>query len=110
MTCKIRFPAAIAAGIAARVLGSPVRAEDMPARLAAGLDGFRSEYGFFGTTAAITATNKAFFQGMFDPARRSFLDRLAGRLLRSPVGDRRDWERIAAWPDDLAPRLASPPS
>lgn len=49
----------------------------------------------------------AFFEGMIDPARLSFLDHLAVRLAKSPVGDRRDWERIAGWAVGLAPRLAS---
>ncbi len=58
----------------------------------------------------ITPTDEVFFEGMIDPARLSFLDRLAVRLVKSPVGDRRDWERIAAWTDGLAPRLASAPT
>jgi len=53
----------------------------------------------------ITPTDEVFFEGMIDPARLSFFDRLAVRLVKSPVGDRRDWSRIAAWADSLAPRL-----
>ncbi len=58
----------------------------------------------------VTPTDEAFFEGMIDPARLSFLDRLAVRLVKSPVGDRRDWDRIAGWVDSLAPRLASAPT
>ena len=58
----------------------------------------------------ITPTDEVFFEGMIDPARLSFFDRLAVRLVKSPVGDRRDWDRIAAWADRLAPRLASAPA
>lgn len=32
------------------------------------------------------------------------------RDLISPVGDRRDWDWIAAWADGLAPRLSSAPA
>ena len=53
----------------------------------------------------ITPSDEAFFEGMIDPARLSFFDRMAVRLVKSPVGDRRDWGRIAAWADGLAPRL-----
>jgi menaquinone-dependent protoporphyrinogen oxidase len=58
----------------------------------------------------ITPSDEVFFEGMIDPARLSFFDRLAVRLVKSPVGDRRDWDRIAGWADGLAPRLASAPA
>jgi menaquinone-dependent protoporphyrinogen oxidase len=50
--------------------------------------------------------DEVFFEGMIDPSRLSFFDRMAVRLAKSPVGDRRDWGRIAGWADALAPRLA----
>jgi menaquinone-dependent protoporphyrinogen oxidase len=53
----------------------------------------------------VTPIDEVFFEGMIDPARLSFFDRMAVRLVKSPVGDRRDWGRIAAWADALAPRL-----
>jgi menaquinone-dependent protoporphyrinogen oxidase len=53
----------------------------------------------------VTPTDEVFFEGMIDPARLSFFDRMAVRLVKSPVGDRRDWGRIAGWADALAPRL-----
>jgi menaquinone-dependent protoporphyrinogen oxidase len=53
----------------------------------------------------VTPIDEVFFEGMIDPARLSFFDRMAVRLVKSPVGDRRDWGRIAGWADALAPRL-----
>lgn len=53
-----------------------------------------------------TPIAEAFFAGKIDPARLSFLDRLAVRLVKSPTGDKRDWPAIEAWADGLAPRLA----
>ena len=53
----------------------------------------------------VTPTDEIFFEGMIDPARLSLFDRIAVRLVKSPVGDRRDWDRIGAWADALAPRL-----
>jgi menaquinone-dependent protoporphyrinogen oxidase len=58
----------------------------------------------------ITPADEAFFKGMIDSGRLSFFDRLVTRLVKSPVADRPDWERIAAWTDSLAPRLASAPT
>lgn len=49
--------------------------------------------------------DEVFFEGKIDPARLSLFDRLAVRLVKSPVGDRRDWDRINAWADNLVPRL-----
>ncbi len=49
---------------------------------------------------------EAFFEGMIDMARLSLFDRIAVRLVKSPVGDRRDWQRIGNWADALARRLA----
>lgn len=53
----------------------------------------------------VAPIDEAFFEGMIDLSRLSFLDRLAVRLVKSPVGDRRDWERIEGWADTLVPRL-----
>lgn len=54
----------------------------------------------------VTPINEAFFAGKIDPARLSFVDRLAVRLVKSPIGDRRDWALIGDWAANLAPRLA----
>ena len=49
--------------------------------------------------------DEVFFEGKIDPARLSLFDRLAVQLVKSPVGDRLDWDRINAWADNLLPRL-----
>lgn len=54
----------------------------------------------------VQPVEEVFFEGKIDPARLSLFDQLAVRLVKSPVGDRRDWDRINAWAVDLVPRLA----
>jgi menaquinone-dependent protoporphyrinogen oxidase len=63
-----------------------------------------------GARDLITPVDEVFFEGMIDPARLSFFDRIAVRLVKSPVDDRRDWDRIAGWTDGLVPRLSSAPA
>lgn len=41
--------------------------------------------------------HEAFFAGVIDPAKLSWLDRLAVQVVKSPVGDFRDWDKIRAW-------------
>ena len=53
---------------------------------------------------------EVFFEGMIDPTRLSFFDRLAVRVVKSPVGARRDWDRIDDWADGLVPLLAPAPN
>lgn len=55
----------------------------------------------------IMPTDEVFLEGLIRSARLSFFDRLAVRLVKSPVDNRRDWERFAAWTDRLAPLLSS---
>lgn len=59
--------------------------------------------------ALVTPMEEAFFAGRVDPTRLGLADRLAVRMVRSPVGDLRDRPRIEAWAEALAPRLATPP-
>lgn len=54
----------------------------------------------------VTPVDEAFFAGKIDPARLSLFDRLAVRLVKSPIGDRRDWTLIGEWANGLAARLA----
>lgn len=58
----------------------------------------------------IMRTDEVFYEGMIDPARQSFFDCLAVRLVKSPVGDRQDRERIATWTDSLVPLPTSAPT
>ncbi len=55
---------------------------------------------------AVTPVDEAFFAGKIDPTRLSLFDRLAVRLVKSPVGDRRDWIRIGEWAAALAAKLS----
>lgn len=55
--------------------------------------------------ALVSPREEAFFAGQIDLARLSFFERLAVKMVKSPVGDRRDWQRISAWVDTLAQRL-----
>lgn len=54
----------------------------------------------------VQPVDEVFFQGKIDPARLSLFDRLAVWLVKSPVGDHRDWGQITAWADGLVPPLA----
>ncbi len=58
----------------------------------------------------VAPADEAFFEGMIDPARLSFHDRFAVSPVKSPVGDKRDWERVAAWTERPAPHLVSAPA
>jgi menaquinone-dependent protoporphyrinogen oxidase len=53
----------------------------------------------------VSPIDEVFFNGMIDPVRLSFFDRMPVRLVKSPVGDRRDRDRIAGCADAPAPRL-----
>jgi len=55
--------------------------------------------------ALITPRDEAFFAGKVDPATLSFFERIAVKMVKSPVGDERDWARIRAWADGLGARL-----
>lgn len=55
----------------------------------------------------VTPVEEVFFEGMIDLARLSFLDRLAVRLVKSPIGDRRNWQRIETWANGLVTRLTT---
>lgn len=64
----------------------------------------RSAYGQ-AVRALVAPRDEAWFAGKVDPATLSFFERLAVKLVKSPVGDRRDWARIHAWADGLGARL-----
>jgi len=55
--------------------------------------------------ALVAPRDEAFFAGKVDPATLSFFERMAVKLVKSPVGDKRDWSRIRAWADGLGATL-----
>jgi len=42
-------------------------------------------------------THEAFFTGVYDPEKVSYIERLMGRTVKTPVGDFRDWKAISNW-------------
>lgn len=60
--------------------------------------------------ALVNPRHEAFFAGRIDPATLSFFERMAVKMVKSPVGDRRDWAAVQAWADGLAVRLQPPAS
>jgi menaquinone-dependent protoporphyrinogen oxidase len=50
----------------------------------------------------ISPREQAYFAGKLDSATLSFFERMAVKLVKSPIGDQRDWERIRSWADGLA--------
>jgi menaquinone-dependent protoporphyrinogen oxidase len=51
--------------------------------------------------AFVTPRAEAFLAGKVDPATLSFFERIAVKLVKSPIGDKRDWSRIRDWADRL---------
>jgi menaquinone-dependent protoporphyrinogen oxidase len=44
---------------------------------------------------------EAFFPGVGDLSKVSFLERLIGKMVKSPEGDFRDWTKIRAWAQEI---------
>lgn len=44
---------------------------------------------------------EAFFAGVGDIAKVSFIERMIGRMVKSPEGDFRDWPQIRTWAESL---------
>jgi len=60
------------------------------------------------TLAAGTgAVSTKVFAGAHDPKKLNLLMRLIMKMLKSPVGDYRDWEAIKGWAKEIAPQLLS---
>ncbi len=55
--------------------------------------------------ALVTPRDAVFFAGKVDLATLSFFERMAVKLARSPVGDKRDLDRIRRWADGLSGSL-----
>jgi menaquinone-dependent protoporphyrinogen oxidase len=48
---------------------------------------------------------EAFFAGKIDATSLSFFERIAVKMVKSPTGDKRDWNSIQAWADSLRKSL-----
>ena len=72
-------------------------------------DDAASQTGRAGYTKAVRAVvnprDEVFFAGKVDPTTLSFFERMAVKLVRSPTGDKRDWDRIRRWADGLSETL-----
>ena len=55
--------------------------------------------------AVVTPRDEMFFAGKIDLATLSFFERMAVKLVKAPVGDKRDWDRIRQWADGLGKKL-----
>ena len=55
--------------------------------------------------AVVTPRDEVFLAGKVDLARLNFLERMAVKMVKSPVGDKRDWVRIRQWADGLGEKL-----
>ena len=55
--------------------------------------------------AVVNPRDEVFFAGKVDPLTLSFFERMAVKLVKSPVGDKRDWDRIRRWADGLGESL-----
>jgi menaquinone-dependent protoporphyrinogen oxidase len=50
---------------------------------------------------AVRPVSTAFFAGCVEPEKLSFVEKTIGRIVGSPEGDKRDWEKIRAWAAEL---------
>jgi menaquinone-dependent protoporphyrinogen oxidase len=55
--------------------------------------------------APITPVSSVLFAGKLDPAKLSFIQRKMTELVKSPIGDFRDWNAIASWARELPGKM-----
>ena len=55
--------------------------------------------------AVVNPRDEVFFAGKVDPTTLSFFERMAVKLVKSPLGAKRDWDRIRRWADGLGEKL-----
>jgi menaquinone-dependent protoporphyrinogen oxidase len=55
--------------------------------------------------AVVTPRDEVFFASKVDLSTLNFFERMAVKLVKSPVGDKRDWDRIRGWADGLGKKL-----
>jgi len=53
----------------------------------------------------LTPVSSVLFAGKLDPKKLSFIQRKMTELVKSPVGDFRDWDAIAAWARELPGKM-----
>ncbi len=46
-------------------------------------------------------THEAYFTGVYDPAKVTPIERLVGKMVKTPVGDFRDWAAIKDWAQSI---------
>ncbi len=46
-------------------------------------------------------THEAYFTGVYDPAKVTPIERLMGKMVKTPVGDFRDWAAIKGWAQSI---------
>lgn len=51
----------------------------------------------------LSLSHEAFFAGVFDPSKLSFIEGLMGKMMQSPAGDFRDWDAIMGWGQSIFP-------
>lgn len=49
----------------------------------------------------VTLQNEAFFTGVFNPKKVSFIEAVLGKMMKSPEGDFRDWAAISKWGQEI---------
>jgi len=52
----------------------------------------------------LSLQHEAFFTGVFDPAKVTFIEGLMGKMMESPIGDFRDWAAISNWGQSIFTR------
>lgn len=52
----------------------------------------------------LNLNHEGYFTGVYNPAKLPFLEVLMGKLMKSPVGDFRDWNAIRAWGESIFPQ------
>lgn len=55
--------------------------------------------------APLVPVSRAVFAGRIDPEKLSFIQRKMIAMVKSPVGDFRDWDAIAAWAGELPGKM-----
>lgn len=57
------------------------------------------------STAPLRPAHLGYFAGRIDPGKLSLLEKAAIKMVKSPVGDFRDWEEIRAWAREVVKSL-----